>query len=176
MKIVGPNVFSRPSGPELSASLHIVDEMNTRDAALNTGKEWNELIQAAGGVISRPRIDVSGEVLLIYRSRQQGNWTFPKGKVEAGETHEVCALREVLEETGLTCELGIELPSVLYLDRKGRMKLIRYWAMKVLNGEATPCNEVSAVRWLTIEAAHAQLTYDRDRELLDAFVRLTCLR
>jgi ADP-ribose pyrophosphatase YjhB (NUDIX family) len=111
--------------------------------------------------------------LLIYRNPQRGNWTFPKGKLEAGETHEVCALCEVFEETGLICELGIELPSVAYPERKRQMKVIRYWAMKVLKGEARPCNEVSEVRWLTIESAHAKLTYDHDRDLLAAFVRLS---
>jgi hypothetical protein len=53
------------------------------------------------------------------------------------------------------------------------MKLIRYWAMKVLKGEATPCHEVQEVRWLSIESAHVKLTYDRDRELLSAFIRLS---
>ena len=134
----------------------------------------NGLIQAAGGVISRRRRGGSIEVLLIFRDdRQHGDWTFPKGKLEAGETHERCAVREVFEETSLVCELGMELPSVSYPDRKGRMKVIRYWAMKVLQGEARPSNEVSEVRWLAIDSAHATLTYDRDRELLAAFVRLS---
>ena len=145
--------------------------LNSRDGAYKVGKRLNGLIQAAGGVISRRRGSGSIEVLLIYRDRQ-GNWTFPKGKLEAGETHEICALREVYEETGLICALGPELPSVSYVDRKGQMKTVRYWAMKVLKGEATPCNEVSEVRWLSIESAHATLTYDRDRELLAAFAGL----
>ena len=110
--------------------------LNTRDGDHKVGKGLDGLIRAAGGVISRRRPDGSVEVLLIYRDRQQGNWTFPKGKLEAGETDELCALREVFEETGLICELGVELPPVSYPDRKGRMKLIRYWAMKVLKGEA----------------------------------------
>jgi len=147
--------------------------LNTRDGDRKVGKGLDGLIRAAGGVISRRRPGGSVEVLLIYRDRQQGNWTFPKGKLEAGGTDELCALREVFEETGLICELGVELPSVSYPDRKGRMKLTRYWAMKVLKGEAAPCNEVNEVRWLTIASAHARLTYDRDRELLASFVRLS---
>jgi 8-oxo-dGTP diphosphatase len=146
-------------------------ELDTRDSDKKVGKGLNRLIQAAGGVISRRR-GANIEVLLIYRNRQQ-DWTFPKGKLEAGETHEACALREVFEETALICELGVELPSVSYPDRKGQMKLIRYWTMKVLKGEARPCNEVHEVRWLTTESAHATLTYDRDRELLAAFVRVS---
>src|SRR5215471_17278302 len=104
------------------------------------------LVRAAGGVISRRGKDGETEVLLVYRTRQC-DWTFPKGKLEAGETSEKCALREVREETGLVCMLHEKLPSVSYHDRKGQLKLVRYWAMTVLRGTARPCNEVAAVRW-----------------------------
>ena len=50
------------------------------------------------------------EVLVVHRPAY-GDWTFPKGKCERGESDEDCALREVEEETGLVCELEVELPS-----------------------------------------------------------------
>ena len=131
------------------------------------------MVQAAGEVISSGGANGDIHVLLIHRARGRCDWTFPKGKLEAGETHERCALREVLEETGLICALTEELPSVSYRDRKGQMKLVRYWAMRVLKGVAAPCNEVKAVRWLDIESALALLTYARDRELLAAFANLS---
>src|SRR5262249_18535049 len=74
--------------------------------------------------------------------------------------------------TGLRCAIGPELPSVSYHDRKGRAKVVRYWTMTVLKGEAEPRNEVDAVRWLGVEAAASLLTYPRDRELLAAFAAL----
>src|SRR5262249_2751200 len=79
------------------------------------------LVLAAGGVILRQRGDGETQVLLVYRGKRR-DWTFPKGKVEAGETDEACAVREVEEETGLRCALDDELPSVAYIDRKGRDK------------------------------------------------------
>ena len=86
-----------------------------------------------------------------------------------GETEEACALREVEEETGLRCELGRELPSSHYRDQKGRAKVVRYWTMRPLDGAFQPHEEVDDARWLTLADADAELTYDRDREILHAF-------
>ena len=126
------------------------------------------IVHAAGGVVFRqdPRGQV--EVLLIHRPHRR-DWTFPKGKLEAGERHHECAVREVEEETGLRCVRGRELPSTSHYDRKGRLKVVRYWTMAPTGGVAEPRNEVDAVRWLPLDRAAAVLTYPRDRELLEAF-------
>jgi len=52
------------------------------------------VIKAAGGLVKNHK----GEILMIFR---RGKWDLPKGKLDAGETIEECALREVEEETGL---------------------------------------------------------------------------
>jgi mutator protein MutT len=52
-------------------------------------------IQAAGGLVRND----NNELLMIYR---RGHWDLPKGKLDAGETPEICAIREVEEETGAT--------------------------------------------------------------------------
>ena len=57
------------------------------------------------------------------------DWSFPKGKLEAGETFEVAALREVREETGMTCRLLRFIGHTEYVDRKGRPKAVAYWVM-----------------------------------------------
>ncbi|HYB44426.1 MAG TPA: NUDIX hydrolase [Candidatus Methylomirabilis sp.] len=128
----------------------------------------NGVVRAAGGVVWRRNQRGEVDVLLVHRDGQR-DWSFPKGKREAGETDEMCALREVQEETGLRCALGLELPSTAYHDRKGRAKVVRYWAMSVVRGKAEARHEVDAVRWLGIPAAANLLTYPRDRELLAAF-------
>ena len=51
-------------------------------------------VEAAGGLVENER----GETLMIYCYR---HWDLPKGHVDAGETDEVCAVREVGEETGV---------------------------------------------------------------------------
>jgi 8-oxo-dGTP pyrophosphatase MutT (NUDIX family) len=108
------------------------------------------------------------EVLLVHRPKY-GDWTLPKGKLLPGESHETAALREVEEETGLRCELGPELATTRYRDSGGRPKIVRYWTMRPLGGAFRPHDEVDVVRWLPLEAAWAELTYDRDRDVLSVF-------
>jgi hypothetical protein len=69
-------------------------------------------------------------------------------------------------ETGLVCELGVELASTTYRDRHGRRKLVRYWAMTPIGGEFTANDEVDELRWLPPAEARELLTYERDLEIL----------
>jgi 8-oxo-dGTP pyrophosphatase MutT (NUDIX family) len=129
--------------------------------------EWEDgHVRAAGGVPVRD--GATGiEVLVVHRPRYD-DWTFPKGKRERGETDEECALREVLEETGLRCVLEEELPPTTYVDRDGRPKLVRYWRVRVVEGSVVPNDEADEARWLPRAAAAALLTYERDHAVLDA--------
>lgn len=52
-------------------------------------------IIAGGGLV----LNEAGELLLIFR---RGKWDLPKGKLDEGETIAQCAIREVMEETGIT--------------------------------------------------------------------------
>jgi 8-oxo-dGTP pyrophosphatase MutT (NUDIX family) len=124
----------------------------------------DRLVRAAGGVVVRdgPR----GHELLVVHRPKYGDWTFPKGKVERGESDEDCARREVEEETGLQCVLREELPSTSYTDSHGRPKQVRYWLMEPIGGELVFRHEVDEGRWLSPEEATKLLSYDRDVTLL----------
>ena len=124
-------------------------------------------VRAAGGLVVRDGDD-GVEVLLVHRPRYN-DWTFPKGKVDPGESDEDAAIREVEEETGYRCSLELELPSTRYVDARGRPKLVRYWLMRVVDGEFVVNNEVDEIEWLSPAQASARLTYDRDRELAEYF-------
>jgi 8-oxo-dGTP pyrophosphatase MutT (NUDIX family) len=132
-------------------------------------KEQKVDIRAAGGLIWRVTKH-STEIVLVHRPRYD-DWSFPKGKAEAGETGEQTALREVTEETGLDCVLGQEMPHVSYRDNKGRSKVVRYWAMTVRGGEFAPNDEVDRLAWMSIDRAGRKLTYDHDADVLRAFVK-----
>jgi len=123
-------------------------------------------IRAAGGLVVRRGPDGVAQVAVVHRPKYD-DWSFPKGKLEPGETDEGCAVREVREETGLTSRLGRPLGSTAYRDRFGRPKVVRYWLMHPVSGEFRPTREVDEVRWLPAEEARSLLTYQHDRELLD---------
>lgn len=125
-------------------------------------------VRAAGGLVVRNE-SPGLEVLVVHRPKY-GDWSFPKGKCEPGESDEACALREVEEETGLRCELAGELPWTSYTDGRGRPKRVRYWRMHPVGGGLAFLHEVDEARWLPADEAASLLTYERDRDVLRALL------
>jgi 8-oxo-dGTP pyrophosphatase MutT (NUDIX family) len=121
------------------------------------------VVRAAGGVIER-----DGSVLLVHRP-EYDDWSFPKGKLEDGETWEDAAVREVEEETGLRCEVGDEVGRTSYEVQAGP-KEVRYFHMTCA-GDAHAQNEIDEVRWVPLAEARELLTHPRDRALLDRLRR-----
>ena len=90
----------------------------------------------------------------------------PRASSSPARPFEACALREVLEETGLQCRLGRFIGHTEYRDRKDRPKVVAYWIMDVEAGTFTVNEEVDDLRWVDLRTAEQLLTYERDRELL----------
>mgnify|MGYP001814841657 CR=1 FL=1 len=128
------------------------------------------LVRAAGGLVIRSEDARGLEVLVVHRAKYD-DWSFPKGKLDKGESFESAALREVAEETGLVCHLDGELASTRYLDSEGRPKIVRYWLMVPVEGDINEFafnDEIDDLRWVFTEEAATLLTYEHDRELLAA--------
>lgn len=81
-------------------------------------------VRAAGAVLWR-RAGGGTQVALIHRPKYD-DWSFPKGKAEAGEHLLLTAVREVREETRLDVTLGRRLDPVHYLVSAG-LKRVDYW-------------------------------------------------
>jgi 8-oxo-dGTP diphosphatase len=126
-------------------------------------------VRAAGGIVLRAG-KKEPKVLLIHRQRYD-DWSFPKGKLENGESFKKAALREVLEETGMVCRTHRpRLPELNYLDGQGRTKEVRYWLMTVRKGDFVPNDEVDLISWVRVSKVVDRLTYRRDKELFASLV------
>ena len=108
----------------------------------------------------------NGKVLLIQHLK--GHWDIPKGQMEAGETEQETALREVKEETGVDVEIISDKKSTLeYTVENGNLKEVVYFIAKKIGGEEKAQEtEVSEIRWLAFDEAVEMLTYDNSKELL----------
>ena len=108
----------------------------------------------------------NGKVLLIQHLK--GHWDIPKGHMEAGETEQETALREVKEETGVDVEIISDKRYTLeYTVENGNLKEVVYFIAKKIGGdEKAQETEVSEIRWLAFDEAVEMLTYDNSKELL----------
>lgn len=120
------------------------------------------------------------QVLVIRRPRYR-DWSFPKGKLDGGETLPECAVREVAEEVGLKIRLGAPLPVTRYEvapksssgSQRSRSKEVWYWAAEVLKGTPRPDGEeTDEARWVTAEQAENMLTNSGDVLPLQELKRL----
>jgi 8-oxo-dGTP diphosphatase len=125
------------------------------------------VVEAAGGVVWRRTAKGVIKVLVVHRPAYQ-DWSLPKGKLEPGERPLDAARREVAEETGLRCEAGPELPETRYVDRKGRRKRVRYWAMQRTGGSFRPSQEVDQVRWVALDDLPVVLSHSRELPVVEA--------
>lgn len=132
-------------------------------------------IVAAGAILWRIE---KGElkVAIIHRSRYD-DWSWPKGKIDKGETVPQAAVREIREETGLKITLGVHLAEINYVMPNGGHKQVHYWAAKVsdkslANSKFKPSEEVEKVDWKTVAQARKLLSYEFDYVPLNNLVAL----
>jgi 8-oxo-dGTP pyrophosphatase MutT (NUDIX family) len=116
---------------------------------------------------------------LLLRHAPGAHWSFPKGGIEAGETLESAARRELKEETGIAqielLEGFREVERYSFAEGGETVhKAVVYFLARTPERVVTLSPEHSEYRWLPFEPALAQLTYENSRELLrraEAFLR-----
>lgn len=114
-----------------------------------------------------------GKVLLIKRAYApyQHLWTLPGGRIEAGETIEQCAIREIMEEVGLTIRNPRPV-MVQPLGRDGEFRLAVF-ATRDFSGQLRASDEVADHLWMDPAALIALRTTTRlDDVLARAFAAL----
>lgn len=112
----------------------------------------------------------SYEGLIIGRSTPR-IWSLPKGHVEANETIELAATREVLEETGIEAEIIAKLSDIrywFYANRTKHSKVVHFYLMRYVAGSAVPQpGEVDEVVWAPLAQLPTLLTHINERRLIE---------
>ncbi|WP_264558960.1 NUDIX hydrolase [Flavobacterium sp. N2270] len=115
---------------------------------MKTLKAKIPVVKAGGGLV----YNAKGEILFIFRN---GKWDLPKGGTEKNETMEETAMREVEEETGVSClSISKKLQKTYHVfKRNGRYKLKQtYWYEMQSNFDGIPEGQadegIEKVEWI----------------------------
>lgn len=125
---------------------------------------------SAGGLAVRV-VDRQAQAVLIGRIGRNGRlrWSMPKGHVEAGETLEQTAIREVREETGIVGSVIAPLGSFRYtFTQQGRhvSKRVHHFLMQAKSGELSDADiEVAEVRWVPLDRLQQMLAFPAERRI-----------
>ena len=123
-----------------------------------------QTIIAAGGLV----LNEKKQILMIFR---RGKWDLPKGKLDEGESIEGCAIREVMEETGLTkLDLGplLIITHHTYFDpwiKEEVIKETHWYQMNTLADQTlTPQTEedIERIEWVSQSNLSDKLTNSYD--------------
>jgi 8-oxo-dGTP pyrophosphatase MutT (NUDIX family) len=114
------------------------------------------------------------EIALILVGPQR-RWQLPKGLVNAGETPETAALREVAEEAGIETALlePIDVIEYWYYGSRGTQKVryhkkVYFFMLEYVSGDvANHDDEVEEARWVELEAAIGMLSFANERKVVE---------
>jgi 8-oxo-dGTP pyrophosphatase MutT (NUDIX family) len=128
---------------------------------------------SAGGVAFRT--DQTGVEIAIVAVNPSLRWQLPKGLIDAGETEEQAALREVREEAGIECASLEKIETVEYwyfATNKGARvrfhKFVHFFLMKYVSGDVkNHDHEVAEARWVSIDSAIEMLAFKSEKETVN---------
>ena len=114
--------------------------------------------------------------MVIISVGPQKRWQLPKGLVDKGENPEVTAVREAREEAGVDSEVVKHIETIEYwfagLDQGERVrfhKRVHFYLLRYISGDPKDHDwEVNEARWVSIDDAIAQLTFESERKVTES--------
>jgi 8-oxo-dGTP pyrophosphatase MutT (NUDIX family) len=134
-----------------------VIQVSTERLRYSNGREYDIDYVRHPGAAAVVAVDGANRVCLVRQYRhgiQDFLWEIPAGKLDAGEQPEVCAVRELREETGVTANRWTSLG--LYIPAPGIFtELIHLYLARELDvGAASPdADEELELKWLPLDEA-----------------------
>lgn len=113
------------------------------------------------------------QAALIARRDRRGRliWSLPKGHIEAGETPEDAAVREVFEETGIRGSIVASLGTIDFwfmADNQRIHKTVHHYLLDAEDLVLSDADaEVAEVAWVPLDEVAGRLRYADERRLLD---------
>lgn len=102
-------------------------------------------------------------LFLLISSSGGGHWVLPKGHLEPGESPEEAALRELMEEAGVTGEIIDRLSIQEFLLKREKVT-VQYFLVKELSSSTPGENRV--VRWEDEDSALRLLSFEEAKNVL----------
>jgi 8-oxo-dGTP pyrophosphatase MutT (NUDIX family) len=110
------------------------------------------------------------EFLVLFQHKSR-TWSFPKGHMNAFETEEQAARREVREEIGLNLDPVPDFRAEITYPIDGITKTVAFFLAELV-GEPTPDgDEITAFRWANADAAVRLIGNGDYRAILEAATR-----
>ena len=135
-----------------------------------------EFQTSSGGVLFRKENDQTSIVLIARNNRII--WCLPKGIIEANETAEEAAEREVSEETGLKGKIIDKIGEVSYWywskeDKTRYFKTVHFYLMEHLGGDTSDHDsEVEEAKWFPIDDAIQIMTFKSERGIVSKAIEM----
>ena len=123
---------------------------------------------SAGGVVIKGVID--DPYVLLIKPSGRDRWQLPKGHIDAGESAENAAMREVREEGGVDARVLAPLEPIRFfyqMSGKRFVKTVDFFLMSYESGSVDDHDdEVDEACWFALDEARSKLTFESEQRSL----------
>ena len=114
------------------------------------------VVQAGGIIVWRDRV--------VLRRTLAGEWVFPKGWIDPGETPQQAAIREVREETGVRADI-VEFAGHASYEMDGETREVAYYVMRVTDSPEWPAHAGTDAASFPVNEIEHVLSFDNNQVL-----------